>query len=105
LFVNLFGDRFRHAEYELVNADESSSILILTLKDPQLRSWPQIEFLHIGLGMYQGRNREQGRSFISVMYNLGYQTVLYQSPSGHWWQCSPIVLKLRFLYLIFRNIP
>jgi hypothetical protein len=88
---------FAHAEYELVNADERQFYSYFDLKDPNYvheRKWEGSPL--IGLGMYQGRNREQGGSFISVMYNLGYPNRGYISPQGIGGNNSPIVLRLGF---------
>lgn len=90
---------FAHAEYELVNSDERDfyPFPFVTPNDPNFvpqRKWGGSPL--IGLGMYQGRNREQGGSFISVMYNLGYNSVGYINPQGIGGNGSPIVLRFGF---------
>lgn len=90
---------FAHAEYELVNADERDfyPFPFVPPSDPNFvpqRKWGGSPL--IGLGMYQGRNREQGGSFISVMYNLGYNSVGYINPQGIGGNGSPIVLRFGF---------
>jgi hypothetical protein len=90
---------FAHAEYELVNADERAFYPspFIPPNDPNFepqRKWGGSPL--IGLGMYQGRNREQGGSFISVMYNLGYPNQGYINPQGIGGNNSPLVLRLGF---------
>lgn len=90
---------FAHAEYELVNSDERDfyPFPFVPPNDPNFvpqRKWGGSPL--IGLGMYQGRNREQGGSFISVMYNLGYNSVGYINPQGIGGNGSPIVLRFGF---------
>jgi len=88
---------FAHAEYELVNADERQFYSFFDTKNPDFvpkRKWEGSPI--IGLGMYQGRNREQGGSFISVMYNLGYPNRGYISPQGIGGNASPFVLRIGF---------
>jgi hypothetical protein len=93
---------FAHAEYEFVNADESQFYSYLKPINSS-QAPPPTEFKRkwegspiIGLGMYQGRNREQGGSFISVMYNLGYPNRGYISPQGIGGNDSPFVLRIGF---------
>lgn len=99
LFVRqpLFRSFFAHLEYELVNANEDQFYSFFDPQDPTFvpqRKWEGSPL--IGLGFYQGRNQQQGGSFISVMYNLGSPNRGFISPQGIGGNNSPIVLRLGF---------
>lgn len=91
---------FAHLEYEFVNADEREfySYFEPTVAPPVApeyrRKWEGSPL--IGLGFYQGRTREQGGSFISVMYNLGAPNRGYISPQRIGGGDSPFVFRLGF---------
>ncbi len=101
LFVRqpLFRSFFAHLEYEFVNADEREfyPYPFIPPNDPNFepqRKWGGSPL--IGLGLYQGRNRQQGGSFIAVMYNLGYPNSGYINPQGIGGNGSPLVLRFGF---------
>lgn len=80
-----------------MNANEDQFYSYFDLQDPNFvpqRKWEGSPL--IGLGFYQGRNQQQGGSFISVMYNLGSPNRGFISPQGIGGNNSPIVLRLGF---------
>ncbi len=88
---------FVHAEYELMNAVESQ--FYSYNQDRQAidigRKWEGSPL--IGAGFYQGRARQQGGSFISVMYNIGHSYGRgFISPQGLGGNNSPLVLRFGF---------
>lgn len=91
---------FAHLEYEFVNADERQfysyfePITAPTVAPEFSRKWEGSPL--IGLGFYQGRTRQQGGSFISVMYNLGAPNRGYISPQRIGGGDSPFVFRLGF---------
>lgn len=90
---------FVHAEYELMNATENRfySYFDNGIPNPNLkRKWEGSPL--IGAGFYQGRNRQQGGSFISLMYNLGYPSVGFISPQGIGGNNSPFVVRFGFFF-------
>lgn len=88
---------FVHAEYELMNAPESQFYSYNTdrVGIDVGRKWEGSPL--IGAGFYQGRTREQGGSFISIMYNIGYSYNRgFISPQGLGGNNSPWVLRFGF---------
>lgn len=91
---------FAHAEYELVRANESQFYSyfnptgIVPANLP--KKWEGSPL--VGLGLYQGRNRQQGGSFISVMYNLGYPNRGFISPQSLGGNNSPFALRLGYFF-------
>ncbi len=86
---------FAHAEYELINAPSYQFYNFDANNDPK-RKWGGSPL--IGLGMYQGRTRQQKGSFISVMYNMGYPSFGFVSPQGLGGNQSPLVLRFGFFF-------
>jgi hypothetical protein len=93
---------FVHAEYEFMNADEerfysfNSDINRAPGVSPT-RKWGGSPL--IGGGFYQNRNRQQKGSFISVMYNMGYNfNQGFISPQGLGGNGSPLVLRYGFFF-------
>lgn len=90
---------FVHAEFELMNAPENQFYSYNQDRAPIdiLRKWEGSPL--VGAGFYQGRSRKQGGSFISVMYNLGYQYGKgFINPQGLGGNNSPFVLRFGFFF-------
>ncbi|WP_055146608.1 hypothetical protein [Jiulongibacter sediminis] len=90
---------FAHAEFELMNAPENQ--FYSYNQDRQGidigRKWEGSPL--IGAGFYQGRTRQQGGSFISVMYNIGYAYNRgFISPQGLGGNSSPFILRFGFFF-------
>lgn len=90
---------FAHAEYEIINAPESQFYSFDQNNPPTTiqRKWEGSPL--VGLGFYQGGNRLQAGSFISVMYNIGHSYGKgFVSPQGLGGNDSPLVLRLGFFF-------
>lgn len=93
---------FAHAEYELMNASPEQfygfddNVNRAPGVDPG-RKWGGAPLL--GAGFYQNRSREQKGSFISVMYNFGYNINRgFISPQGLGGNGSPWVLRFGYFF-------
>lgn len=93
---------FAHAEYEIINAPISQFYSfdpdnVVSGLEEYPRKWEGSPL--VGLGFYQGGNRQQSGSFISVMYNLGHAYGKgFVSPQGLGGSDSPLVLRLGFFF-------
>ncbi|AWV99934.1 hypothetical protein [Arcticibacterium luteifluviistationis] len=91
---------FAHAEYEIMNAPISQFYSFdrdQTITGDIPRAWEGSPL--VGLGMYQGGNRQQAGSFISIMYNVGHSYGKgFVSPQGLGGSDSPLVLRLGFFF-------
>lgn len=86
---------FAHAEYELMNAP-SYQFYSFQETDGR-RKWGGSPL--VGLGFYQNRQQAQKGSFISVMYNFGYNTGNgFISPQGLGGNDSPLVLRFGYFF-------
>ncbi|UBM57724.1 hypothetical protein LAG90_12970 [Marinilongibacter aquaticus] len=94
---------FVHGEFELMNARADQFYSYLTSPNTQTatnelpRKWEGSPML--GLGFYQGRGGQQGGSFISLMYNFGYNYGKgYVNPQGLISNNVPLILRFGFFF-------
>lgn len=87
---------FAHAEYELVNAP-SYQFYNFDENNDGRRKWGGSPLL--GLGFYQNRQQMQQGSFISAMYNFGFNSQTgFISPQGFGGNNSPIVIRFGYFF-------
>lgn len=87
---------FAQAEYELMNASNNANNFYNWKVDGPERKWGGSPL--IGLGLYQGRTRQQKGSFISLMYNLGSPSFGFVSPQSLGGNGSPIVIRIGYFF-------
>jgi hypothetical protein len=87
---------FAQTEYELMNASNNANNFYNWKVDGPERKWGGSPL--IGLGLYQGRTRQQKGSFISLMYNLGSPSFGFVSPQSLGGNGSPIVIRIGYFF-------
>ncbi len=94
----IWGPIFVHGEYEFMNANEQQfySAPLFVPGNENKRTWGGSPL--IGAGFYQGRNKEQRGSFISLMYNLGAPSFGYISPQGLGGNQSPFLIRFGYFF-------